>query len=92
MAVQKGRYAGIDLGKRTWEMAIITRNGKFKTNEQGDAEPEEKVTRFSGRTAAEGRLKLYEKLEARDKVALEAVANPHCGFASGVLPPAKLHA
>jgi transposase len=53
-------------------MAVVTRSGKFKTNEQGDAEPEEKVTRFSGRTAAEGRLKLYEKLKAGDKVALEA--------------------
>jgi transposase len=70
--VEKGRYVGIDLGKRTREMAIATRNGKFKVNGQGDAEPEEKVTRFSGRTAAEGRLKLYEKLEAGDKAALEA--------------------
>jgi hypothetical protein len=72
MAVTKGRYVGIDLGKHAWEMAIITRNGKFKVNGQGDAEPEEKVTRFSGAAAAEGRLKLYEKLEAGDKVALEA--------------------
>jgi hypothetical protein len=72
MAVAKGRYAGIDLGKRTWEMAIITRSGKFKVNRQGDAEPEEKVARFSGPAMAEGRLKLYEKLEAGDKAALEA--------------------
>jgi hypothetical protein len=72
MVVEKGRYVGIDLGKRTWEMAIITRSGKFKTNEQGDAEPEEKTTRYSGRTTAEGRLQLYGKLEAGDKVALEA--------------------
>ncbi|MDR1231674.1 MAG: hypothetical protein LBK61_09765, partial [Spirochaetaceae bacterium] len=70
--VEKGRYVGIDLGKRTWEMAVVTRSGKFKVNGQGDAEPEEKVTRFSGRTTAEGRLKLYEKLKAGDKVALEA--------------------
>jgi transposase len=72
MVVQKGRYARIDLGKRTWEMAIITRSRKFKANGQGDAEPEEKTTRFSGRTTAEGRLKLYEKLEAGDKAVLEA--------------------
>jgi hypothetical protein len=58
MAVEKGRYVGIDLGKHAWEMAVITRSGKFKVNGQGDAEPEEKVARFSGSTAAEGRLKL----------------------------------
>jgi transposase len=72
MVVAKGRYIGIDLGKRSWEMAIITRSGKFRVNEQGDAEPEEKTTRYSGRTTAEGRLQLYGKLEAGDKVALEA--------------------
>jgi hypothetical protein len=53
-------------------MAVVTRSGKFKTNEQGDAEPEEKVTRFSGSTTAEGRLKLYKLLKAGDKAALEA--------------------
>jgi hypothetical protein len=53
-------------------MAVITRNGKFKANEQGDTEPVEKTARFSGTTAAEGRLKLYEKLEAGDKAVLEA--------------------
>jgi transposase len=53
-------------------MAIITRSWKFRVNEQGDAEPEEKTTRYSGRTTAEGRLQLYGKLEAGDKVALEA--------------------
>jgi predicted NBD/HSP70 family sugar kinase len=62
MVVQKGRYVGIDLGKKTWEMALITRSGKFRKNEQGDAEPEEKVTRYHGATAAEGRVKLYGKL------------------------------
>jgi transposase len=71
MVVEQGRSVGIDLGKRTWEMAIITRTGKFKTNEQGDREPEEKTVFFKGVTTAEGRLKLYEKLEAGDKVALE---------------------
>ena len=75
MVVEQGRYVGIDLGKRTWETAIITRSGKFKTNAQGDAEAEEKTTRHQGTTAAEGRLKLYGKLEAGDKVALEA-GNP----------------
>jgi transposase len=53
-------------------MAIITRTGKFKTNVQGDAEPEEKTTLYKGSTTVEGRLKLYGKLEAGDKVALEA--------------------
>jgi transposase len=53
-------------------MAVITRSGKFKRNEQGDTEPEEKTTRYSGSTTAEGRLQLYGKLAAGDKVALEA--------------------
>jgi hypothetical protein len=68
MRVEKGRYVGIDLDKRTWEMAVITRTGKLWE----DDGPVEKVTRFHGRTAAEGRLRLYAKLEAGDKVALEA--------------------
>jgi transposase len=72
MVVEKGRYVGIDLGKRTWEMAIITRSGKFKVNEQGDAEPEEKTARYKGVTTAEGRIKLYKLLRAGDKVGLEA--------------------
>jgi transposase len=72
MVVEKGRYVGIDLGKRTWEMAIITRSGKIKVNEQGDGEPEEKTSRYHGKTTAEGRVQLYEKLEKGDKVALEA--------------------
>jgi transposase len=72
MVVEKGRYVGIDLGKRTWEMAIVTRTGKFKVNMQGDREPEEKTARYKGSTNAEGRVKLYGKLEAGDKVALEA--------------------
>jgi transposase len=53
-------------------MAVITRSGKFKVNEQGDAEPEEETTRYQGSTMAEGRIKLYGKLEAGDKVCLEA--------------------
>ena len=72
MVVEQGRYVGIDLSKRTWEMAIITRTGKVRINGQGDAEAEEKTTRYKGTTTAEGRVKLYGKLEAGDKVALEA--------------------
>jgi transposase len=53
-------------------MAIITRTGKFTVNAQGDAEPEEKTKLYQGVTTVEGRLKLYEKLEGGDKVALEA--------------------
>jgi transposase len=72
MVVEQGRYVGIDLGKRSWEAAIITRSGKFKVNGQGDAEPEEKTVRYKGSTAAEGRIKLYKLLKAGDKVCLEA--------------------
>jgi hypothetical protein len=72
MAVEQGWYAGIDTEKRTCEMAVITRNGKFKANGQNDAGPEEKATRFSGPASAEGRLKLYEKLKVEDETALEA--------------------
>ena len=50
MIVEQGRYAGIDVGKRTGVMAILTRSGKFRTNEQGDAVPEEKTTSFQGVT------------------------------------------
>jgi len=52
------RYVGIDLGKRTYQMAIVGKNGK--------------VTMSSGRTTIEGRQKLYKKLTLEDKVALEA--------------------
>jgi len=54
----KTRFVGIDLGKRTYEMAIVGANGK--------------VTMSNGRTTVEGRQKLYKKLNANDKVALEA--------------------
>jgi hypothetical protein len=64
------RYVGIDPGKRTREMAVISRSGKLKRNEQGDAEVEEKTKRYKGAAAAEGRLKLYEKLEAGDTAGL----------------------
>jgi transposase len=52
------RYVGIDLGKRTYEMAIVWSNGK--------------VTMSNGRTTVEGRQKLYQRLSAQDTVALEA--------------------
>jgi hypothetical protein len=48
MIVEKGGYVGIDLGKRTWEMAVVTRTGKFKSDERGDRDPGEKVTRYKG--------------------------------------------
>jgi len=58
MGTRKQRYVGIDLGKRTYTMAVVGANGK--------------VTMSNGKTTAEGRQKLYRKLEASDKVALEA--------------------
>jgi hypothetical protein len=56
MAVEKGRYAGIDLGKRTLETAVITRTGKYTVNTPEDAEPEERARFFKGETTAEGPL------------------------------------
>ena len=52
------RYVGIDLGKRTYQVAII---GK------GD-----KVTMSNGKTYPDGRQALYKKLRPTDKVAVEA--------------------
>jgi len=52
------RYVGIDLGKRTYEMAIVGKNGT--------------VTRSNGKTYVDGRQALYKKLRQEDKVALEA--------------------
>jgi len=52
------RYVGIDLGKRTYEVAIVGENGK--------------VTKSNGKTYPAGRQALYRKLRAQDKVALEA--------------------
>jgi transposase len=54
----KRRYVGIDLGKRTYTMAVIGKSGK--------------VHYSNGRTDSEGRAALYGKLEKSDKVALEA--------------------
>ncbi|GHT55829.1 hypothetical protein FACS1894109_03210 [Spirochaetia bacterium] len=72
MEETKRRYVGIDLGKRTWVMMMVRRTGKLVKNEQGEEEPEEKVGKYQGRTSAEGRAKLYQKLKSGDKVALEA--------------------
>lgn len=66
------RYVGIDLGKRTWVMRMVTRTGKLVKNAQGGEEPEEKVGQYQGKTTAEGRARLYQKLRPTDKVALEA--------------------
>ena len=52
------RYVGIDLGKRTYEVAIVGKGGK--------------VTMSNGRTFVAGRQSLYKKLRPGDKVALEA--------------------
>jgi transposase len=72
MKREKRRYVGIDLGKRTWVMIIVTRTGKLVKNEKGEEEPEEKTGFHQGKTSAEGRAKLYQKLRKADKVALEA--------------------
>jgi hypothetical protein len=68
-AAAKRRFVGIDLGKRTWTMAIITRTGKMVKNEWGEEEPEEKTVFYEGKTTAEGRIKLYGKLREGDKIA-----------------------
>jgi transposase len=52
------RYVGIDLGKRSYEMAIVGEDGK--------------VTMSNGKTFVTGRQALYKKLRHEDKVALEA--------------------
>jgi len=52
------RYVGIDLGKRTYEVAFVGKNGK--------------VTKSNGKTFVAGRQALYNKLRPGDKVALEA--------------------
>jgi transposase len=72
MEAAKRRFVGIDLGKRTWTMAIITRTGKTVKNEWGEEESEEKTVFYEGKTTTEGRIQLYGKLLAGDKIALEA--------------------
>jgi transposase len=58
MEEAKRRFVGIDLGKRTYEVAIVGKRGGVKLS--------------NGKTTVEGRQALYRKLEAGDKVALEA--------------------
>lgn len=53
-----GRFVGIDLGKRTYEMCLIDRKRK--------------ITRTNGKTDFKGLNKLCEKLSAEDLVAIEA--------------------
>ena len=52
------RFVGIDLGKKTYQMAVVGKGGK--------------VTMSNGRTFYAGRQGLYKKLRPGDKVALEA--------------------
>ena len=58
--VQKSetRFVGIDLGKKTYQMAVVGPDGK--------------VTMSNGRTFYAGRQGLYKRLRPGDKVALEA--------------------
>ncbi|GHV17356.1 IS110 family transposase [Spirochaetia bacterium] len=72
MRSEERRYVGIDLGKRTWVMMMVKRTGKLVKNARGEEEPEEKLGKCQGKTTAEGRAKLYQKLKSGDKVALEA--------------------
>ena len=58
MKEKKARFIGIDLGKRTYAMAVTGKGTK--------------VTMNNGTTSVEGRLKLYKKLKPTDKIALEA--------------------
>jgi hypothetical protein len=57
MEAGKGRYVGIDLGKRTYTVAVVGKRGK--------------VTVSNGKTTVEGRQGLYRKLESSDKVAAD---------------------
>jgi len=54
---EAARFVGIDLGKRTYEVAIVEKGAVKNSN---------------GRTCVSGRQLLYKKLRATDKVALEA--------------------
>jgi transposase len=57
-AKETKRFVGIDLGKRTYTLAVINEGGK--------------VTPSNGKTTPEGRQALYRKLERTDRVAIEA--------------------
>jgi hypothetical protein len=70
MIVEKGRFAVIDTGKLTWEMAVITRSGRMKKTAFGDREPEEKTGFAKGDTTAEGRMKLYKSRDRRTRYVL----------------------
>jgi hypothetical protein len=63
-AEEKRRYVGIDVGKRTYAMAVISAHLKDV--------PTGKVFHSNGRTNSEGRAALYRKLLKSDKVAVEA--------------------
>ena len=54
----KTRYVGIDLGKKTYHMAVVGKSGK--------------VIMSNGTTYTAGRQGLYKKLRPEDKVGLEA--------------------
>ena len=58
MKEKKTRFIGIDLGKRTYEMAITGKGIK--------------VVMSNGKTSVEGRVRLYKKLHPTDRIALEA--------------------
>ena len=57
---EQTRYVGLDLGKRTYEISIVGKDGK--------------VTRSNGKTCTAGRQALYKRLRPGDKIALEACA------------------
>jgi hypothetical protein len=44
METTKRRFVGIDLGKKTWVMTIITRTGRMVKNERGGEERYEYMT------------------------------------------------
>jgi transposase len=58
MERERRRYVGIDLGKRTYAVAVTGTDGE--------------VVHSNGRTNSEGRAALYRKLKPGDKVAIEA--------------------
>ncbi|MDR2094981.1 MAG: hypothetical protein LBP76_05615 [Treponema sp.] len=66
-AAGKGRFIGIDAGKRKRDAAFVTRSGKVKTDAYGDVEQVEKTDFAKGGATAEGLAKLYKKLPPADK-------------------------
>jgi predicted amino acid dehydrogenase len=63
---QAARYVGIDLGKRTYEVAIVGKKGD--------------VTLSNGKTTATGRQALYKKLTQRRKDAEEEENKPRRSY------------